>query len=177
MLVGQNYQDLTLNAVTAQSIYERNYQFAKPPEKPKVTAVPGDEKVTFYWDDVAESSVDPISETEDFEGYVIYRSTDPQFLDQQTITDAYGSNFLFTPLEMVGGAPARFDLDNEYSGLSDILYTGHGIPYNLGNNTGILHSFVDSNNVINGQTYYYAVVSYDHGDDSLEIAPRRTVPN
>ena len=171
LLVGQNYQDLTLNAVTAQSIYERNYQFAKPPEKPKVTAVPGDEKVTFYWDDVAESSVDPISETEDFEGYVIYRSTDPQFLDQQTITDAYGSNFLFTPLEMVGGAPARFDLDNEYSGLSDILYTGHGIPYNLGNNTGILHSFVDSNNVINGQTYYYAVVSYDHGDDSLEIAP------
>ena len=25
--------------------------------------------------------------------------------------------------------------------------------------------------MINGQTYYYAVVSYDHGDDSLMIAP------
>ena len=32
-------------------------------------------------------------------------------------------------------------------------------------------AFIDSNNIINGQTYYYAVVSYDHGDDSLGIAP------
>ena len=31
--------------------------------------------------------------------------------------------------------------------------------------------FVDSNNVINGQTYYYAVVSYDHGDSELIVAP------
>ena len=171
LLVGQNYEDLTLNAVTAQSIYERNYQFAKPPAKPHVTVAPGNEKVTLYWDDIAESSVDPISEKEDFEGYVIYRSTDPQFLDQQTITDAYGSHFLFTPLEMAGGAPAKFDLVNDYSGLSSIPYTGHGTPYNLGSNTGIQHSFVDSNNVINGQVYYYAVASYDHGDDSLQIAP------
>ena len=86
--------DLTLNAVTAQDIYEKNYQFAKPPAKPNVTAVPGDQKVTLYWDDVAESSFDPITETFDFEGYVIYRSTDPSFLDQQTITDANGSKFL-----------------------------------------------------------------------------------
>jgi hypothetical protein len=171
LLVGQNYEDLTLNAVTAQGIYERNYQFAKPPAKPHVTVAPGDERVTLYWDDIAESSVDPISEKEDFEGYVIYRSTDPQFLDQQTITDAYGSHFLFTPLEMAGGSPAKFDLVNDYSGLSSIPYTGHGTPYNLGSNTGIQHSFVDSNNVINGQVYYYAVVSYDHGDDSLQIAP------
>ena len=31
--------------------------------------------------------------------------------------------------------------------------------------------FVDSNNVVNGQTYYYAVVSYDHGDSELMVAP------
>ena len=30
---------------------------------------------------------------------------------------------------------------------------------------------MDSNQVINGQTYFYAVVSYDHGDDSLGIPP------
>ncbi len=91
LLVGQDYDDLTLNAVTAQDIYEKNYQFAKPPEKPNVTAVPGNQKVTLYWDNIAESSFDPITETYDFEGYVIYRSTDPSFLDQQTITDANGS--------------------------------------------------------------------------------------
>ena len=30
---------------------------------------------------------------------------------------------------------------------------------------------MDSNNVINGQNYYYAVVSYDHGDSELMVAP------
>jgi hypothetical protein len=171
LLVGQNFEDLLLNAKTAQQIYEINYQFAKPPEKPNITAVPGDRRVTLYWDNVAEESFDPISQTKDFEGYVIYRSTDPQFADQQTITDANGSRFLLEPLKTVTGAPARFDLVNEYSGLSAIVYPGRGVSYNLGNNTGLRHSFVDSNNVINGQTYYYAVVSYDHGDDSLGIAP------
>ena len=171
LIVGENHDDLTLNALTAQDIYEKNYQFAKPPDKPHVTAVPGDQKVTLYWDDVAESSIDPISREMDFEGYVIYRSTDPQFLDQQTITDAHGSKFLFQPLESSNGAKAKFDLVNDYYGLSDIEYTGRGVFYNLGANTGIVHSYVDSNNVINGQTYYYAVASYDHGDDSLKIAP------
>ena len=57
---------MTLNATTAQDIYVKNYQFAKPPEKPNVTAVPGDQKVTLYWDDIAESSFDPITESYDF---------------------------------------------------------------------------------------------------------------
>ena len=134
-------------------------------------AVPGDEKVTLYWDAIAETSYDLISESYDFEGYVVYRSIEPSFLDQQTITDANGSKFLFEPLKMATGAPARFDLDNDYSGLSTIPYGDRGVFYNLGSNTGLRHSFIDSNNVINGQTYYYAVVSYDHGDDSLGIAP------
>ena len=171
LIVGQDYDDLTLNAVTSQSIYEKNYQFAKPPEKPTVTAVPGDQKVTLYWNDVAESSIDPISEKNDFEGYVIYRSTDPQFLDQQTITDAYGTKFLFEPLKTSNGASAKFDLDNSYVGLSTIPYTGRGVYYYLGNNTGIQHTYTDSNNVLNGQQYYYAVVSYYHGDADLEIPP------
>ncbi len=171
LLVGQDYDDLTLNAITAQDIYEKNYQFAKPPNKPNVTAVPGDQQVTLYWDDIAESSFDPITESYDFEGYVIYRSTDPSFLDQQTITDANGSRFLFEPLKTVDGASAKFDLVNDYSGLSEILYTGRGTSYNLGDNTGLRHVFVDSNNVVNGQTYYYAVVSYDHGDSELMVAP------
>jgi len=95
----------------------------------------------------------------------------PQFLDLQTITDANGSKFLFKPLTTVNGATAKFDLVNDYAGLSSIPYAGRGAYYNLGNNTGLVHSFVDSNNVVNGQIYYYAVVSYDHGDDSLGVAP------
>ena len=171
LLVGEDHDDLTLNAITAQDIYERNYQFAKPPDKPTITAVPGDERITLYWDHVAEESLDPISEEYDFEGYVIYRSTHPQFLDQQTITDANGSKFLFEPLKMFNGAPARFDLDNDYFGMSSVVYPGRGAYYTLGDNTGLVHSYVDSNNVLNGQTYYYAVVSYDHGSEELQIPP------
>jgi CBS domain containing-hemolysin-like protein len=35
ILVGNNFDDLTLNAKTARQIYDTNYQFAKPPEKPQ----------------------------------------------------------------------------------------------------------------------------------------------
>ena len=171
LLIGEDYDDLTLNAITSQDIYERNYQFAKPPDKPTITAVPGDERIILYWDHVAEESLDPISEEYDFEGYVIYRSTHPQFLDQQTITDANGSKFLFEPLKMFNGAPARFDLDNDYFGMSSVVYPGRGAYYTLGDNTGLVNSYVDSNNVLNGQTYYYAVVSYDHGSEELQIPP------
>ncbi len=177
LLVGQDLQDLLLNAITAQQIYEINYQFAKPPEKPTVTAVPGDRKVTLYWDKIAEDSFDPVSETNDFEGYVIYRSTDPSFLDQQVITDANGSRFLFEPLKTVNGATAKYDQVNDFSGLSTIPYPGRGVAYYLGSNTGLRHAFTDSNNVVNGQTYYYAVVSYDHGDLVQEIAPTECSKN
>ena len=127
--------------------------------------------MTLYWDHIAEESLDPISQEYDFEGYVIYRSTHPQFLDQQTITDVNGSKFLFEPLKMFNGAPARFDLDNDYFGMSDVVYPGRGAYYTLGDNTGLVHSYIDSNNVLNGQTYYYAVVSYDHGSRELQIPP------
>ncbi len=163
LIVGENRQDLTLNAVTAQQIYDSGYQFAKPPAKPVVRAVPGDEQVTLYWDDRAEASVDPLTGENDFEGYVIYRSTDPSFSDQQTITDVNSAAFLYEPLETVNGADARFDLDNGISGLSSIPYRGRGVSYDLGDDTGLRHSFVDSNNVVNGQRYFYAVVAYDHG--------------
>ena len=167
LIIGEDRQDLSQNADIAQQIFESNYQFAKPPEKPTVTAVPGDRKVTLYWDQKAETETfDPLSRSNDFEGYVIYRSTDPNFLDQQTITDAGGAGFLLEPLKTVNGAPAKWDLDNEFEGLAAVPFKPQGVFYNLGSNTGLQHSFVDSNNVINGQTYYYAVVSYDHGFDS-----------
>lgn len=163
LLMGENLEDLRLNAETVQDIYEVGYRFARPPDKPTVRAVPGDRQVTLYWDDVAERSVDPLSRDQDFEGYVIYRSTDHEFSDQQTITDVNGSRFLFRPLTSEVGVEAKFDLDNEFSGPSAVPYPRRGVAYDLGDNTGLVHTYVDSNNVINGQTYYYSVVAYDRG--------------
>jgi len=163
LIVGENLEDLRLNAETVQQIYDVGYVFARPPAKPTVRAVPGDAKVTLYWDDVAEQSTDPLTRENDFEGYVIYRSTDHEFGDQQTITDINGSRFLFTPLKSALGVEARFDLKNGIRGPSPIPFVNRGVAYDLGDDTGLFHTYVDSNNVINGQTYYYAVAAYDQG--------------
>ncbi len=204
LLYGWTLDDLTTTAKTVQTIYNNNYRFFKPPLAPHMTAVPGDRKVTLYWDTKAEESVDPIN-GKDFEGYVIYRSTDPGFADIQTITDGQGAPLLSEPLRDVSGRECRWDVafrdepftdlngngvydagepyvdithdgrwsahyEDVWKGYSPVPYADRGIHYYLGNNSGLVHSFVDSNAVINGQTYYYAVVSYDHGD-SVGIPP------
>ena len=69
------------------------------------------------------------------------------------------------------GKRAQFDLIDDYSGLGEKEYAGHGVKYYLGNNTGLQHEYVDST-VENGVTYYYAVVAYDHG--TTEIPPTET---
>lgn len=171
-LFGEDLDDLLTTAATVQDIYNKNYRFFRPPSLPKVTAVPGDKKVTLYWDSSSEKSVDPIT-GEDFEGYVIYRSTRPDFADIQTITDGKGSRYLYNPLKDTKGFDAKWDLKNDWKGYHPVPYLGRGINYYLGDNTGLIHTFVDSNQVRNGQTYYYAVVAYDHGD-SLGIPPSET---
>jgi hypothetical protein len=171
-LFGETLQDLLITAETVQDIYNKNYHFFKPPDLPTVWAVPGDKKVTLYWDTKAEESVDPIT-GEDFEGYVIYRSTRPDFSDILKITDGQGAAYLYEPLRDAQGREARWDLKNEWRGYHPVPYMGRGVHYYLGDNTGLVHSYVDSNNVVNGQTYYYAVVAYDHGD-SVGIPPSET---
>ncbi|MDA0683646.1 MAG: hypothetical protein O3A57_04390 [Bacteroidetes bacterium] len=162
LLVGENLSDLRLNAETVQQIFDVGYRFARPPEKPRLRAVPGDGEVTLYWDNNAELSVDPLSRTRDFEGYAIYRSTDNEFSDQQTITDINGSKFLFQPLQNELGVEAKFDLDNGLAGPSPIVFPNRGVSFDLGDDTGLFHTYTDTD-VVNGQTYYYGVTAYDRG--------------
>jgi hypothetical protein len=203
LLMGSNLNDVLISARTVQLIYNQNYQFIRPPDKPVVAAVAGDRKVTLYWDSGAEASIDPIL-GKDFEGYMIYRSTDPQFSDINTITDGFGTPLLYSPLTNALGKPARWDVDKRpepffeddtsktkngkydageryidvnqngaydaspvddyWKGFAPVPFDQRGVSFYLGDNTGLVHSYTDSNSVINGQTYYYAVVSYDHGD-------------
>jgi hypothetical protein len=60
------------------------------------------------------------------------------------------------------GIPARWDLVDGKKGWHPIDL--NGVKFYLGDDTGLVHSYVD-NNVVNGQRYYYAVVSYDYGGD------------
>ncbi|SVA55593.1 uncharacterized protein METZ01_LOCUS108447, partial [marine metagenome] len=155
MVFGENMADIIRNANTMQNIYDNDYNFAKPPLKPTMTAVPGDKKVTLYWNDFSEISIDPIYGT-DFEGYRIYRSTDPGFIDSYTITDAYGNITFKEPI-------AIYDKDDGLRGPHPIAF--NGVQFDMGEDLGLQYEHVDSGNVINGQTYYYSVTAYDKGYD------------
>jgi hypothetical protein len=164
LLFGENLEEIIFNKETVQEIYNANYNFSKPPIKPELTAVPGDKKVFLYWDNIAEESRDQFMGFEnndptqgakkDFEGYMIYRSTEAEFNDIKVITDSKGSAMYWKPI-------ARFDLKDGIKGPDPVGI--NGAHFWRGDDTGLRHSYVDTD-VKNGQRYYYACVSYDMGD-------------
>jgi hypothetical protein len=150
----------------AQQTYENNYRFAVAPPAPILTAVPGNNRVTLYWDNAAENSYDAFTaniggDGHHFEGYRIYRSSDPAFRDALNITNGQGTLQFLSPLKI-------FDLKDGIAGYDSVGIDG--IHYYLGNDSGLEHSFVDST-AKNGFTYYYAVVSYSKGFASGGILP------
>jgi hypothetical protein len=166
ILFGNDIDHLILNAETSTRILESDYRFAKPPNKPNLSVVPGNGRVTLYWDDYAEKSFDPFIRTFDFQGYKIYRSRDPQFQDVKTITDGFGNPF-------IGEGIAQFDVVDSLKGFHPVEFLGRGIKYNVGTNSGLVHEFIDST-VTNGITYYYALAAYDGGSIMFNIPPTET---
>ncbi len=163
LIMGQNKADLIGNAQVADWIYKLNFKFTQPPDKPNVVAVPGNNKVTLIWNGVSETSVDAVNGL-DFEGYKIYRSlVKGEWGDK--ITNNQGIGVGYVPI-------AQFDYDNEFEG-PHVIPSAEGYHFDLGSNTGLYRSFVDSN-LVNGLTYYYAVSAYDHGSIVGNLAPLET---
>jgi hypothetical protein len=152
--------------VRAQETYNNDYRFANAPLTPTVTAVTGNNRVTLYWDDVAENSFDNYIDAiggigRDFEGYRIYRASDPAFQDVEKITNGFGNRQFKLPI-------AQFDIVDGIMGFDSVGIDG--IKFFLGKDTGLKHSFVDTT-VQNGFTYYYAITSYDFGYQAGNIIP------
>jgi hypothetical protein len=101
---------------------------------------------------------------QDFEGYRVYRATDPAFLDAKLITDGFGVARLYKPI-------AQFDLNDGIKGFDPVGYSG--VQFYLGDDTGLAHSYTDEG-VVNGQRYFYAVTAYDFGFPAANIAPTET---
>ncbi len=153
LIFGIDKADIFRRKKTVQKIYNANYRFAKPPAKPIVKAIAGDKKVTLYWDNRAEKTFDAFYQRINFEGYRIYRSTEPNFLENKLITDGFGKATYRKPI-------AQFDLKDGVTGFHPVNV--NGALFYLGDDSGLEHSYIDTT-VQNGQTYYYAVVSYDRG--------------
>jgi len=164
---GDNLRDVIKTKAVAQLIFNANYNFPKPPKKPTLKAVADNGKITLYWDKIAETSIDPTTKKMDFEGYKIYKGTDPDFTDAFQITDGNGKKVFYKPV-------AQFDLKDGITGFftpSPALFDlTNGAPYFLGNDTGIQNFYIDTD-VTNGRTYYYAVVAYDRGEAADDIFP------
>jgi hypothetical protein len=160
MIFGIDLGDLFRRKKTVQSIYNANYRFAKPPEKPIIKVIPGNHKVTLFWDNRAELTFDAFYQRYNFEGYRIYRSTEANFLEDKVITDAYGKATFRKPI-------AQFDKIDGITGLFPIDV--NGALFDLGTDSGLQHSYIDTT-VTNGQTYYYAVVAYDQGFTTQTVA-------
>lgn len=164
LLLGEDKDDILRNKKTVQNIYDANYRFKTPPLKPKLLSVAGDKKVTLYWDKLSERSRDPVYGL-DFEGYMIYKSTWYDFSDSDPVTDSYGNVVFFEPV-------AQFDLVDGLVGPHSVgigsepgIDEPTGANLNMGTDSGLKHFWVDTD-VLNGQTYYYAIVSYDKGYDT-----------
>ncbi|MFQ6604052.1 MAG: hypothetical protein ACE5D8_00715 [Fidelibacterota bacterium] len=159
--------DLMANVRMANLMYRNYFLGSGPPDPPLVSAVPGDGRVTLHWSsEPAEISHDVLTGLRDFEGYKIFRSTDFGTSWGKIITDAHGVPVGFEPL-------ATFDLSYEEDMIrfgQDISGLDPAFPQYLGINSGLSHTFVDSN-LINGVEYWYCVTPYDKGNqkpDSLE---------
>ena len=170
LVFGSDLDDIVFNKETVQQIYNANYNFSKPPLKPTLTAVPSDGKVYLYWDRVAEDSRDPFLGFEnndprqgykkDFEGYLVYRSSEAEFKDIKIITDSKGEPKYWKPL-------AQYDLVDSIEGPDPVGI--NGAHFWRGDETGLQHSFIDDD-VKNGVRYFYAVASYDEGDPAFGTA-------
>ncbi len=171
-IFGEDERDFFKNRRTVQNIYDADYNFAQAPFMPTLTAIPGDKRVVLTWDTVAVASFDRFSQSFDFEGFKLYKGSDPLLSNSRTITNIDGTPTFFEPI-------ARWDLENGIEGPVTVL-EGEAV-YDMGSDNGLSYFYID-NEVNNGIKYYYALVAYDHGiidpvTGKLTIDPQENIFN
>jgi hypothetical protein len=139
-----DHRQLLATARVAHNIVDLDFEVARPPDAPRLTAVPGDGRVTLYWDNRSELVRDKFSNEFDFEGYRIYKS-----LDKGASWDQIDRNANPT----AGPDPVPLAAFDRLNG--------------LGEDSGLQYSFVDTN-VVNGLGYWYSITAYDRGDSVIE---------
>jgi hypothetical protein len=146
-------QILYKNAGWAQRAYDNGYKLPAPPDIPITRAELGEKRVTLWWSNNAENSVDPISGNKDFEGYRIYRTNAGADLTQ---------NFdLQSALKIVG------DFDsccNAYSNNTGFGFIKQSTPQTFPGDPNQYWYKFEFSNQLNGFQYIYSVSAYDKGD-------------
>jgi hypothetical protein len=160
----------------AQVIFNAGFLAPAPPPKPDITLIPGNQQATIVWSDVSRvpdpffaiagdstnPAFDPLFREQDFEGFVLVRSTSGLTNDVDTL--------------------AIFDVVNDVATIIDTTI----LPVSVGDsiievvaeetpiinlpNTGLQFSFVDRG-LINGILYFYDVVPFDFNPSNTLRGP------
>ena len=132
------------------------YILPAPPPSPNMEVIVESGKVTIYWQDGAESFLDPISQEADFEGYRIYGA-------RKTANDDLGefSLLLETDLKNNIGYNTGFStiqIKDQFGEADSVLI----------NDTYYNYKFENAN-IKDGWLNYYAVTAYDQGDPDANL--------
>lgn len=129
-----------------------------PPDIPTTRVEAEDQKITIYWSDNAEFSIDPISQQMDFEGYRVYLT--------KLGFDVTGVPNLLRDLIPVGEWDIKGDQIANEIGL-DAIRLDEPITFD-GDSTQYFYSY-SINNVLNGWQYAVAVSAFDTGDEVQDL--------
>ena len=133
------------------------YILPAPPPVPNMYVEIESKKVILYWQNNAESFLDPISQEADFEGYRIYgaRKTDNESLGEFSLlleTDKENDIGYNTGFSMI-------EIQNNY-----------GEPDSININNTYYHYKFENSEIKDGWLNYYAITAYDRGDPDANLA-------
>ncbi len=134
------------------------YVLPEPPATPKVRVVPGDKKVSIYWDESALYSIDPISKKADFEGFRLYRSNPGDDLELDLVNSAN----LLAQWDSAGNS---IGFNNGFTAIrlsQPVYFDGDSTPY---------WYRYEMNGLLNGWQYLFIVTAFDEGDAELNLPP------
>ncbi len=122
-----------------------------PPPSPNLLVVPGNQKVTLYWDNLPEEYEDPITREKDFEGYRIYSS--PKTAESREDVS------LLAQFDKKDSLELGYDTGFEHIRF-DTTINNHQYQYRFVND-----------NLLNGWpgSYYFAVTSFDRGNPANNL--------
>lgn len=145
------------------------YILPSPPTPPIIKVVPGNQSASIYWDKRAESSVDPISGLQDFEGYRLYRT---QAGFDLTVTQNIQESLILLAEFDSTGNDIGYNTGFSFISLDEpVTFPGDSVQY--------YYKF-EISNLLNGWQYLFAVTAFDEGDPdnnltSLESASLTTL--
>lgn len=134
------------------------YILPAPPDIPVTQVVAGDGAVDIYWSDNAESSVDPISREQDFEGYRLYLTR--LGFDVTQVPNLANDLVKIAEFDIKGNGHF-FETGLEKARLDE--------PIRFDRDTANYHYHYRLENITNGWQYAVAVTSFDRGEEESNL--------